>query len=210
MGSKVGSNSQIGSRRELYFSCISEGKFLMVLSFCNCRSSVTPLEPVSCMSRILMMMTMMRSSQIPSSNKVSCLMKNEMASAINVINVFLLSPREWFTAKVWRVSSRACQYSYLWHWSLLPGQEDIYCHFQGGNHIPVLCRKGLIPPVSVPSYPKDRHTCPHPSTLLFCHHLYHSRQLLRHDQARHRVSTLVILICSKWSWNQPQLPAFTT
>ena len=94
IGSKLGSNSQIGGRRELYFSCISEGKYLMVLSYSNCRSSVTPLEPVSCMSRILMMMTMMRSSQIPSSNKVSCLMWNEMASAINVINVFLLSPRE--------------------------------------------------------------------------------------------------------------------
>ena len=98
--------------------------------------------------------------------------------------------RERPAPKVWWVSPRACQYSHLWHWSLLPGQKDVYCHFQGRDDIPVFRAEGLIASLSVPSHTKDRHTCPHPSTLLFCHHLYHSHQLLRHDQARHRVSPL--------------------
>ena len=101
--------------------------------------------------------------------------------------------RKWSTPTVWWIPSGVCQHSNMWHRSLLPGQEDIHCHLQGRDYIPLLRREGLISPLSVPSYPKDRHTCPHPSTLLFCHHLYHSHQLLRHDQARHRVSTPSVL-----------------
>ena len=37
---------------------------------------------------------------------------------------------------------------------------------------------------------QDRHPRAHTSVVLWCHHLHHPRQLLRHGRARHRVSRI--------------------
>ena len=156
-------------------------------SFSFCRSLVTRLEPASYMSRILMM-TVMKSWRLILSSSRVCV-NIILYLVIFISNTWLITYwlqrflqhfRKWSTPTVWWIPSGVCQHSNMWHRSLLLGQKDLYRHLQRWYHFSFFCRKGIVFVVTLPSNPANCHPRTHSLALLLRHHLYHSRQLLRH------------------------------
>ena len=161
---------------------------------------MTRLEPANFMSRILMMTVMKSWRLILSSSKVS-VYHNLCEPCIYTTPSYCLFPsyyyyklffRKWSASTVWWIPPGVCQHSNMWHRSLLLGQKDLHCHLQRWYHFSFFRRKGVVFVVTLPSNPANCHPCTHSLALLIRHHLYHSHQLLCHDQTRIRVSLLQI------------------
>ena len=108
---------------------------------------------------------------------------------LDIHNVYHNFFRKWSATTVWWIPSGVCQHSNMWHRSILLGQKDLYCHLQRWYHFSFFRRKGTVFVVTLPSNPANCHPCTHSLAILIRYHLYHSHQLLCHDQTRIRVSS---------------------